>query len=407
MTKRIKTYLILTVIILLSIIAYEYVKPKEINWYPSYAKHHKMPFGTYVFNEQIQKFAPDVKNTFTPPYKYLEQNPDMTGTYVFINDALEFDSTETEKLLEWASKGNTLFIAAENFSRTLLDTLNLETAVVSNINNLKNVYSLQIKNKHLSQNLVHFNKASHMTAFKTIDTLNTSVIGVVDNKTNTVSTLKEAHINIIKYPFGKGQIILSAFPQAFTNYFILKEQNSRYTASLISYLNKNKTIFLDNHYKTGKTFYTSPLYVFLNNKPLKWAYYTMLIGVLIYVLFEGKRKQRAIPVIPPLKNQTIAFTQTVANMYLNKGDHKLLANQKIKHFMDYIRLQFNLPTTTIDHTFLKHLASRSNNTLEDTLALFKAIETLQDKQHITQTELETISKRIDSFKHKNTWKTTT
>ncbi|WP_338731230.1 DUF4350 domain-containing protein [Mangrovimonas cancribranchiae] len=405
MTKKAKIYIALIVFTMLSLVAYEYLKPKEINWFPSYAKHHKIPFGTYVLHEQLENIFPKTKDVTIPPFEFLK-NDTITGSYFFVNNSLEFDKSETEKLLSWASKGNTLFIASENFSNTLLDTLNLETSIISNLDNIENVYGLQLKNKHLNQDIVSFEKADYITYFKEIDTLKAKVIGVVDNF-DSYSAIKNEHVNIIKQNFGNGTIILCAFPQAFTNYFILENNTVQFTASLLSYLNAKETIYIDNHYKSGKTFYTSPLHIMLNTKQLKWAYYIMLIGVLFYILFDGKRKQRAIPVITPLKNQTVNFTQTVANMYLNKGNHKDILNHKIKHFLDYIRQHYNLDTNDINDTFLNHLASRSNNTIEDTKALFNNIIALQNRTHINQKELEDINTLIDSYKHNNAWKTKT
>ncbi|RSK39132.1 DUF4350 domain-containing protein [Mangrovimonas spongiae] len=405
MTKKAKIYITLIVFTMLSLVAYEYLKPKEINWFPSYAKHHKIPFGTYVLHDQIEALFPKIKDVTIPPFEFLK-NDTITGAYFFVNNSLEFDKSETEKLLSWTSQGNTLFIASENFSSTLLDTLNLETSFISNLDNINNVYGLQLKNKHLNQEIVSFEKADYITYFKKIDTLKTKVIGVVDNF-DSYSAIKNEHVNIIKQNFGDGTIILCAFPQAFTNYFMLEDNTVQFTSSLLSYLNIKETIYIDNHYKSGKAFYTSPLHIMLNTKQLKWAYYIMLIGVLFYILFDGKRKQRAIPVITPLKNQTINFTQTVANMYLNKGNHKDIFNHKVKHFLDYIRQHYNLDTNEINALFLNHLASRSNNTIEDTKALFNNIIALQNKTHINQKELEDINTLIDSYKHNNAWKTKT
>ena len=126
----------------------------------------------------------------------------------------------------------------------------------------------------------------------------------------------------------------------------------------------------------------------LNNKALKWAYYVMLIGVLFYVIFESKRKQRAIPIVKPLRNQTIDFTRTIANMYYEKGKHKEMVNHKTNHLLEYIRVHFHLQTAHLDETFMEHLAARSNNSLEETKLLFKTIESFKNKTQINTIELE-------------------
>jgi light-regulated signal transduction histidine kinase (bacteriophytochrome) len=146
------------------------------------------------------------------------------------------------------------------------------------------------------------------------------------------------------------------------------------------------------------------MYLFLNNPSLKWAYYILLIGVLIYIIFEGKRKQRAIPIVHPLKNQTVDFTRTISNMYYENGKHKDIALHKVQHFLEYIRNTMYLQTSEINDSFIKNLAARSNNSLEDTQTLFKVIDDLKQRSQIDQKELERLNTLIDNFKSHNQWK---
>ena len=37
------------------IIFMEASKPKPINWFPSYATNHTIPYGTFVFTEEFKK----------------------------------------------------------------------------------------------------------------------------------------------------------------------------------------------------------------------------------------------------------------------------------------------------------------------------------------------------------------
>ncbi|MGB3150819.1 MAG: DUF4350 domain-containing protein, partial [Maribacter sp.] len=206
--------------------------------------------------------------------------------------------------------------------------------------------------------------------------------------------------NVIMQPFGKGKIILSTFPEAFTNYFLLKANNKDYTAGLLSYLDDSKTIYMDNHYKSGKSFYTSPMYIFLNTKELKWAYYTALIGVLIYIVFEGKRKQRAVPVITPLKNQTLAFTRTISDMYFEKSDQKSIAEHRINYFLDEVRSNYYLGKISGEDDFYKNLAARSGHSLESVKSLFIFMEQLRNKSQVTDSELIKLNTLIQKFKAK-------
>ncbi|WP_456439974.1 DUF4350 domain-containing protein [Psychroserpens sp.] len=408
MSKQIKFYIALTALAIFGIVLLEYSKPKQINWFASYVKDHKIPFGTYIFHEQLDRlfYDSEIINLESPPYQNLTQSDSIHGTYVFINSYVQFGDTELGKILEWTSKGNTLFIASENFEDELLDTLNLETDAISIFEVEGDSFQFRLSNTMLDTTTVVFDKSKYAPYFNQIDTLNTSILSTINGYEFEKDTenLITTPVNVIKQPFGDGTIILSLFPQAFTNYFILNTPNQHYTAGLMSYLDSSKPIYVDNYYKSGKSFYTSPMYILLNTKELKWAYYIMLIGVVCYIIFEAKRKQRAIPIVKPLRNQTLDFTRTIANMYYEKEKHNDIAQHKIQHFLEYIRTHLHLSTTTVNDEFLKNLAARSNNSIKDTKHLFTTIERHNENTKLNNTQLEQLNTLIETFKSNNSWK---
>ncbi|WP_040251008.1 DUF4350 domain-containing protein [Psychroserpens mesophilus] len=410
MSKKVKFYIVLTAVAIFGIVLMEYSKPKQVNWFTSYAKHHKIPFGTYVFNEQLERLFShsEIINLETPPYLNLSQTDSINGTYVFINNTIQFGNTELDRLLDWTSKGNTLFIASEDFEDQLLDTLNLDIDIISIFEVEGDTFQFQLSNHLLDTTTVAFDRTKYVSHFNKIDTLNTKIISTVKgfkfDEEAEDSTITETPINFIRQPFGDGTIYLSTFPQAFTNYFILNSPNQNYTAGIMSYIDQSKPIYVDHYYKSGKSYYTSPMYIMLNNKALKWAYYIMLIGVVIYIIFEGKRKQRAIPIVKPLRNQTLDFTRTIANMYYEKGKHYEIAQHKIQHFLEYIRTHLHLSTTIIDDEFLKNLAARSNNSVDDTKHLFTTIAEFDKNTRLNNIQLERLNELIETFKSNNSWK---
>ncbi|SHJ83928.1 DUF4350 domain-containing protein [Pseudozobellia thermophila] len=401
MLKKGVSYIVIIVLTVGLLMLLAYSKPKDINWFPSYVAQHKIPYGTFVLNDVIDRFFPDNRQqVYKPPFEFLNETPYAQGTYFFVNDNIEFGEAELDRLLEWVAEGNTLFVAADDFEDRLLDSLRLKTAGL--YGELENVglYRHRLVNPRLGPEKDYvFGKDRYTTYFKEVDPEKTTVLGTVDNGTEKEAPT-DAFYNVIKHSFGKGEIILSTFPKAFTNYFILKEGNKDYTAGLLSYLDGSRTLFMDNHYKSGKSVYTSPMYIFLNTKEFKWAYYLVLIGVVLYLVFEGKRKQRPIPVIHPLKNQTLAFTRTIADMYYEQGEGKAIAVYKINYFKEYLRTRFYLDTIKNDPEFYKNLAARSSHTPEEVERLFLLIEHIGNQQHISNAELQKLNSAIDKFKRK-------
>lgn len=400
MRKSYLTYGIILVVFTGAILLLEYNKPKKINWYPSFVTHHKIPYGTKVFNDQLQRiYGSNVVPVTKPPYEVLKKDSSMQGTYLFVNNSITWDESELEQLLKWTGKGNTLFVATSLLNTTIKHELNIETSFTySNAITPKFQYQFVNPNLHPKQPYI-FEKDFSAPYFTELDSSKTSIIGKL---TTEQDTLNEAFKPVtIKMHYKKGTIIVSLFPKGFTNYFILKDPiNRQYVANMLSYLPQEEPIYVDNYYKSGKAFYSSLMHIVLNAKSLRWGYYLALIGAVLYVVFEGKRKQRAIPVVTPLKNQTLAFTRTIANMYYERGAQKEITSHKIASFLEYIRSRFHVNTTEINDTFYFQLAARSNHTETEIKELWKFLRLLSEKTTISEALFIQLNSRIELFKNK-------
>ncbi len=401
MDRKGRIYIVIIIITVAFLMLLQYNKPKELNWFESYVSQHKIPYGTYVLNDLMDKlFEENLQQVSIPPFEFLEKDTTITGTYFFVDKAITFHDTELNTLLDWTAAGNTLFIASSSFESALLDTLHLKTSgLFSSLGEEKMQLHQLVHPKLKTEKAFPFKKDAYINFFKTIDTAKTKVLGVVDNYSEDL-VIEKKHFNVIQQAFGKGQIILSTFPKAFTNYFILKDDNHKYTAGLLSYIDASKPVYIDNHYKSGKTFYTSPMHIFLNTKELKWAYYLALIGILFYVVFEGKRKQRAIPIITPLKNQTLIFTRTIADMYFERKKQKPIASLKINQFLEYIRTILHVPTEKQDERFYNNLASRSAQNIDELKKMFSFFNRINKQHEVSDTELKKLNSLIEEFKRK-------
>lgn len=146
------------------------------------------------------------------------------------------------------------------------------------------------------------------------------------------------------------------------------------------------------------------MYYILSSENLKWAYYVGLLGILLFILFQGKRNQRIIPTRIPLKNQSIAFARTIASMYYEKSDHKSIANQKIIFFLDYIRTELLISTLVIDDQFFENIVAKTGNKKETIETLFQKIEIIQSQKdplyQVSKEQLIGLNNLIEEFKRK-------
>ncbi len=389
--------------LLLAIGALVYVEatqPPPLSWYPSYNADDKIPYGTKIIHELLEEAIPEqLEDVTLPPYEFL-QNDSLRGSYLFVNNSIQFDKEELEEMMQWTEKGNKVFIAANNLPSELLDTLEIETTTAYLLQNINTQPMLELTNLSLKEEKPFLlDRDIRVPYFDKIDTLYHIGLGVTQIYNDTLQ-INAPLLNFLEVPHGTGAFYLHCQPEVFTNYFMVKDDNAQYTQKALAYLHDGNPIFWDRYYKSGKRFDISPLHVLLGNKYFKWAYYFVLIGVLLFVLFEGKRKQRNIPIIQPPTNKTYEYTQTIAGMYFNRKDYKGIAEKQVALFMDYIRTQLRMPTERINKSFMVQLASRTGNDLETTEALFNTITTLQKANYITKEQLVSLHQKISDYKNK-------
>ncbi len=371
-------------------------EPEPVNWSPSYLESDKIPLGTFVFYESWKETASStIEDIKIPPFEFLDQAEN--GTYFFLNNSLLFDESELSKLLDWVSQGNDVFMSANVFSEALLDTLKLETGIRIPGTDLSSQPYINLVHPELQNKEPYiFEQDTELTYFSRIDTINQTILGVGNIK--TFSKPQEAYPVFIMSSFGEGNIYIHSFPQAFSNYFLLLNSNYHYAQDVLGYINNDNLIYWDQYYKTGKTFYSSPLYILLNNKPLKWAYYFVLIGSLLFIIFEGKRKQQPVPVKAPLKNQTLEYSKTIADLYLEQKEYRALALKKIEHFQDHIRQRYRIDTSLTNEKFYRELADKTGNTEQETREMYKIFHDIAGKNEILKNELKELNEIIESYK---------
>lgn len=391
--KRSKRVLWIFGLTLLLILITEIVRPKPIDWRPSYTSVDKIPFGSFVFFEEATSLFKDseIENIDKDPYSFLvDSTYNKNSAYIFINEELNFDKRQTQILLKYVEKGNTVFISSRSYGNILQDTLkiNLNTSYsVLEEEVTPTFFSPSLKEKQLPK----FKKGIFKTSFTAIDTLKTKALGYYDSNKDKLDDL-----NFIKVKYGNGAFLLHTLPEAFTNYYLLKN-NEQYAANLISYI-EAEHIYIDEYLKSGRKIVTSPMRFVLNQEPLTWAYYVLICGIIIFVLFKSKREQRIVEVIEPLENTSVEFTKTIADLYFQHKDYSDIIAKKIKYFSETLRAKYFLNTNDITEDVIKKLALKSGNTLEDTQKLMHLVKNLKAKTVHSESDLLALNKQIEEFR---------
>lgn len=399
MSKAYKFTLVLLVLCLILLTWLEASEPQPVNWSPSYAASDEIPLGTKVLFENLREQNLDILEVNVPPFEFL-QDTTLTGTYFFLNNHLSIDHNELKRILGWVGKGNTAFFIAESLEGHLLDTLQLTTDILVPQEGISSKPLINLSHPDLkTPQPFLYDRETYQAVFSIEDSLPRDALGVTQLQENLAENSKPK-VNFLRDTVGKGMVYVHLMPKAFSNYFLLDKDNFEYAEKALAYIPSEKTLFWDHYYKTGKTFNTSPLFIILNSKPLRWAYYFVIIGSILFIIFEGKRKQRSIPVIKPLRNQTLDFTRTIAGLYLDRGDYKSITSKKIALFLEYVRNHYRISTEHVDDGFFQRLAALSENSVEEVKSLWNFMNRLEKERSVTKEELLQLNKAIKAFKHK-------
>src|SRR5690606_34288153 len=133
--------------------------------------------------------------------------------------------------------------------------------------------------------------------------------------------------------FGKGTIYLNTTPILLTNYYLLNKDNdfSGFAESFASVIKKKNVVWFDVNYSSNEREKNQSIFrVLFKNKSLRFAWYTLIASLLLFVIFYGKRKQRIIPIIEPVKNTTVEYVETVGNLYFQENDITQLLQKQIQ-----------------------------------------------------------------------------
>lgn len=386
-----RKYIFLLGVTIVAFVLVQLLSPRQISWVPTFSAEDKNPFGSYVLAEHLEQIFPEqaIVHTNLTFYEMLDSAA-ADVNIVAIATSLSLGKEDTDALLNTVAEGGHAFLAADYFEGKLADTLGLAMGSVAY--KLKLFDKKQLKDSSFiffSHNTrIHhpYRQDDMNNYFDQLDSLKTNAFIVAKNEYNEVTTLR--------IPWGKGELILSSSPLAFTNNYVLYH-NDDFIEGTLSYL-PVLPVWWTEYYQMGRQESGSPLRVILNDRALAWAYYIMLVTLLVFVIFESKRKQRIIPIIKPPKNATLEFVKTIGNMYLQANNHKAIAEKKVIYFFDLMRSKYFLPA---EHSlgFAEALARKSGNTIEDTKVLLTAIQLIQQSKQISVDMLYDLNNRIEKF----------
>lgn len=377
----------------------------------SFRKSDKQPFGGFIAYQEFRnlfkgRYIETVTEPFDQEWNNIKDYSDNKkySLYFLITKNLVLNYSEVNAFMDYVKAGNDLFISADYIDTRLLENLNCNNERMGEIADETKGLMHQTKVSMFFEN--DFKAPAYgyyyypfLNSLSSFDTAFARVLGV--NEHNDP--------NYIILFSGKGRIYLHVAPRVFSNYFLLSGDNYKYLENVISYLRSDpKNIYWDEYYKNTNSSRRknnrgndedsfSSLSVIRQHPPLLWAFWLGIIGLLLFILFTMKRKQRIIDTIKPNVNTTVNFTETVGRLYLQKKNNNHIAEKMITYFYEHMRNKYFISTSAINDEFINSLAGKSGVPIDAMRQLFALIKRVHSGEDIDDATLIQLNNEIENF----------
>jgi len=371
------------------------VKKQRTDWSMDLKQTAKKPYSLYLAYQSLPLLFPGAETEkLDASYKmtnlgYKLRRQEGKALIWMIGQRLAFGTGEIDSLFSFINYGHDVLLVANRFDDELLTRLGIGKAydALSAGNSIQKLY-LKDRNEVLQPYPFRYKGHAIHSYFETGDT--------ASGMHYTLGTNEHKRPDCLLFSIGEGRLILHAAPVAFTNYFLLQGSNKDYLANLFSHIpgQISKVYFCSfNYHEPGSSRWS----VIWSHPATRLAFLLTLLALAVYVAFEMKRKQRIIPVIPPVENTSAAFVETIGRLYYNKKNHTNLAEKMVQHFLDYVRSHYYLNTSVLDEEFVRNLAARSGKEISRTGALIYHIRQVQSGFEADEAFLYALYTQIQEF----------
>ena len=366
--------------------------PKKFVWSPTFSHVDKQPFGCFVFDSVLTQSLPNgyhvTKKTF---FQLDQEHAKEKISVLMVVDQQNLKQLDVKCLCNIARRGGKVMVVA---SGSFDDGRNADTVVVDELErtfkvriedgtyfSLRGILAGLKAHDNDMYDTIYWNNRETMYAAQSYrmfynmvgGTLFVDSVPKVKRLAYTLSTAgydykhdslyvgdftgfdtivdeKERIERIdtfaikkvptaVSVPYGKGEVIFVSSPLLFTNYGMLEGNTSVYIFRLMSYLADLPVYRTEAYVKTDAMLVAeqSPFREFIKRPPLRWALYLALLGVVLFMIFTARRRQRVIPIMSKPANRSLEFIQLIGTLYYQRKDHVDLVRKKFKLFAEELR----------------------------------------------------------------------
>lgn len=352
----------------------DYYSPKPIDWTITFGEKDKRPFGCYILYDQLDNFFPEKKID----YQTLYEVNDLKGSLFILSDAFEIVKTDIDNLFNILNDGNTVLIGSRSFGRQILDTLEIE-----------------VDNKYPVFSNILEDSSSITYDGKTIEyprTLVTTTFINLDKSGWDMHATSGPDPILISKKFGSGRLILLSAPLIFSNYGLLHNDNYAFADFILNML-PNKPVTYNRFYQSGRIEHRSPFRFLISQPSLRSATYLTLFGIIVLLVFNSQRKQKAIPVYDRPSNTTIHYIKTIGGLYYREKDHHKAAMKIIYQFLQVVSEKYHVKDPFEERSW-HMIAAKSNLEREEVHEILRYLKMVKMSSYLSEDDLKEVYQKI-------------
>jgi hypothetical protein len=373
-------------------------RDKRLNRLVTLWRKDRIPYGAYFAYENMKYMFPKANitiNSSSPAdyrsFHYTRTSRDKQPQgYIIIAPQVIPDQNEINAMMNFVGDGNQLFISSFLWGDSLLSSLGIKLG--GDMLWTQHLDSLQVSVYEPATDSLSIFRYPGARADNYVRSMDTQYATILGRNVNGMA-------NFVKFSYkGGGSIYLHFAPMAFTNFFLLHKNNVAYYEAVFSYLPSSlKEVKWDDYFRYAKDRNFSALQYILANRSLRWAFWLVLVLFGLIFLFESKRRQRLIPVMTTVRNSSLDFVKTIGRLYFQQRDHSNLAAKMTAHWLDFIRTNYHLSTSTLDEEFISRVSFKAGLSRDRITSLVQDVRYFQDNASPSDEDLLSFGKKIDDF----------
>jgi hypothetical protein len=383
------------VLVLLLVAVADASAPEKPDFSPYYGTKIKKPLGLYVLDKEAENLFSGGKVTrikytlgdyLDSVYDYSKNRYIIKGTLLKISGrGLDDDDRTITSLLDFAAAGNTVMLCTPHLPQELTDSLGLSVIVPPSLDGVVDVYI-----KGHAREKFRFDKG-HANAYFNLAGENDSV------KILGYQTMGKMSVpNFVEARYGSGRILLNTQPAAFSNYYLLKGNHYKYAEAVASAVPAGDVYWqiANAHRETERGL----LDYFLAQPAFRAFWYLGLLTLLLFIFFNARRRQRVVPIVPPVTNTTVDFARTIGNLYYREGNHDTIIEKKIIYFLEHIRREYFIDTYELNAAFVEKLHAKTGKPKADILTVTELIKRHRLNLGSSETDVIAINNAIEKLR---------